>query len=217
MRLIITGTTGMIGEGILLEMLENKDIESVLSVSRRGCGVQHPKLEEYVVPSFLDLKQDDIRLNNYDACFFCAGVSSVGKSEKEYTLLTYDTTMAFARAVGSKSKCTFVYVSGSGTDSTEKGSLMWARVKGKTENDLLKMDFKAVFAYRIGAVVPVKLQKYVQPYYKYLSWLIPIWKKLAPNSICSMKDLGRSFLYVSQKGYEKNVIHVKDIRKMIQL
>jgi uncharacterized protein YbjT (DUF2867 family) len=135
------------------------------------------------VPDFLLLKEGDERLKGYDACFFCAGVSSIGKKEPEFTRLTYDTTLAFAHAVGPKPAMTFVYVSGGGTDSTEKGSMMWARVKGKTENDLIKLPFKQVFAFRPGFMKAVEGQKRVLKYYKYVAWLFPVIKIMLPRSI----------------------------------
>jgi aspartate aminotransferase-like enzyme len=216
MKIIITGTTGMIGEGVLLECLDHQDITEILSVSRKPCGKSHPKLKEYIVPSFLDLKPNDDSLQNYDACFFCAGVSSIGKDEAEFTKLTYDTTITFAKAIGANPHSTFIYVSGSGTDSTEKGSQMWARVKGKTENDLMKMPFKKAFGYRIGAVTPTKLQSFVLPYYRYLSWLVPIWKFIAPNSINSMEQVANSMIKISKEGYKQNIIFVKDIHAIAQ-
>src|SRR5262245_931870 len=126
----------MVGEGVLLECLSSQNVTEVLSVSRRPTGRQHPKLKEYIVPEFLDLKPGDEMLRGYDACFFCAGVSSIGKDEAEFTRLTYDTTLTFARALAPNPQMTFMYVSGGGTDSSERGRMMWARVKGKTENDL---------------------------------------------------------------------------------
>jgi nucleoside-diphosphate-sugar epimerase len=130
MKIIITGTTGMVGEGVLFECLAHPQITEVLSVSRKPSGVTHPKLKEYIVPDFLALQENDEKLKGYDACFFCAGVSSVGMKESEYTRITYNTTLNFAKAVNPNPQMSFVYVSGSGTDSSEKGKLMWARVKG---------------------------------------------------------------------------------------
>ena len=151
MRIIITGSTGMIGEGVLLECIENPAIEEILSVSRKPAGIKHPKLKEYIVPDFLALKESDERLKGYDACFFCAGVSSVGMKEDVYKQITYDTTIHFAECLNPNPGMTFIYVSGGGTDSSEKGRLTWARIKGKTENDLMKMPFKNVFGYYAAA------------------------------------------------------------------
>lgn len=211
MNIIITGTTGMIGEGVLLECLKHPQITKILSVSRKPCGIEHPKLTEYLVPDFLALQPNDPKLTGYHACFFCAGVSSVGMSEEQYERLTYDTTIAFARATGPNPQMSFVYVSGSGTDSSEKGRMHWARVKGKTENDLMKMPFKQAFGFRIGAVEPTSGQKRVLKYYKYFAWLIPVLKVLLPKTISSMSDVAHAMIHASRNGYPENVIQVSDI------
>lgn len=212
MKVIVTGTTGMVGEGVLIECLAHPQVTDVLSVSRRSTGVTHPKLKEYIVPDFLSLKKDDERLNGYDACFFCAGVSSVGMTEADYTRISYDTTIAFAKAVSPNPQMSFVYVSGGGTDSTEKGRVMWARVKGKTENALMQLPFKQAFAFRPGFMEPTEGQRNVLTYYKYLSWLFPVIRIIMPNIITTMSQVGQAMIQAAQKGYEKNVIEVKDIR-----
>jgi hypothetical protein len=216
MKVILTGTTGMVGEGVMLECLNNQQISEVLSVSRKPTGYSHPKLSEYIVADFLNLKENDPKLKGYDACFFCAGVSSVGMKEAEYKHMTYDTTLHFAKALSPNSNMSFVYISGAGTDSTEKGRLMWARVKGKTENDLIKLSFKQAFGFRIGFLIPTPGQKYILKSYRYVMWLIPIMKILFPNSICSLQQVGRAMIYAVRKGYEKNIIQVKDIKKMAE-
>jgi uncharacterized protein YbjT (DUF2867 family) len=212
MRIIITGSTGMIGEGVLLECLANPQITEVLSVSRKATGKRHPKLNEYVVTDFLSLKENDARLTGYDACFYCAGVSSVGMKEDEYTQITYETTLHFAKAVGPNPAMSFVYVSGGGTDSSEQGHMMWARVKGKTENDLMKLPFKQAFGFRIGFVKPAVGQVHVLKYYPYVSWLFPVIKRLLPNMYSSMRQVTLAMIFVCKNGYSTNVIHVKDIR-----
>lgn len=202
----------MVGEGVLLECLSHPEITEVLSVSRKPTGITHPKLKEYIVADFLSLQEKDEKLLGYNACFFCAGVSSVGMKEEEYRRITYDTTMNFAKALNPNPKMTFVYVSGGGTDSTEKGRMMWARVKGKTENDLMKLPFKQAFGFRIGFLIPNPEQKRVLKYYKYVSWLTPIIKLVFPNIITTMKQVAEAMIYVSQNGYQSNVIYVKDIK-----
>jgi uncharacterized protein YbjT (DUF2867 family) len=214
MKVILTGTTGMIGEGVLLECLNHDQVEEVLSVSRKPTGLAHPKLKEYIVPDFLSLPENDEKLTGYDACFFCAGVSSMGMTEEEYRRITYDTTLNFARALHPGPHISFIYVSGGGTDSTEKGRMMWARVKGKTENDLMKLPFKQAFGFRIGFVIPNPEQKRVLKYYRYVSWLIPLIKLLFPNIIASMKQVALAMLYVSKNGYTRNVIFVNDIKEL---
>lgn len=214
MKVIITGTTGMIGEGVLIECLAHSSISEVLSVSRKPTGKSHPKLKEYIVSEFLSLKEDDEILKGYDACFFCAGISAVGKTEEEYRKITYDTTLHFAKVLNPNPKMSFVYVSGGGTDSTEKGRMMWARVKGKTENDLMKLPFKQAFGYRIGFVKPAVGQIHVLKYYSYVSWLFPVIKTLFPFMYNTMKQVTKSMIYVAENGYESNIIHVKDIKKI---
>ena len=214
MRVIITGSTGMIGEGVLLECLAQPQITEVLSVSRNPSGIAHPKLKEYIVSDFLSLKTNDDKLKGYEACFFCAGVSSVGMEEEEYRRITYDTTLHFAKALNPNPQMSFIYVSGGGTDSSEKGRMAWARIKGKTENDLMKLPFKQAFGYRIGFVIASPGQKRVLKYYKYFTWLIPFIKEVFPNFISSMKQVALSMIYASQNGYKQNVIYVKDIKYM---
>jgi hypothetical protein len=150
-KAIITGVTGMVGEGVLQECLLHPDVEKVLVISRKSCGVAHPKLTEILHTNFYDLYPISDQLNGYNACFFCLGVSSVGMKEEQYYSLTYTLTMHMAEILAKQNpEMTFCYISGAGTDSTEKGRINWARVKGKTENDLMKLPFKKVFACRPG-------------------------------------------------------------------
>ncbi len=214
MKIIITGATGMVGEGILLECLDQPQVTEILSVSRKPSGRLHPKLKEYIVSDFLSLQPNDEKLRGYDACFYCAGISSVGMKEDIYRRITYDTTLNFARTLNPDPQMTFVYVSGAGTDSSEKGRLMWARVKGKTENDLMKLPFKQAFGFRLGFLVPAPGQKRILKYYKYVTWLIPLIKIVFPNMITSMSQVALAMIYVAQNGYERNVIYVKDIKIM---
>jgi len=214
MKIIITGTTGMIGEGVLLECLADPQITEVLSVSRKPIGKSHPKLKEYIVPDFLSLKEDDEKLKGYDACFYCAGVSAVGMKEEDYKRITYDTTLHFAKVLYPNDAMSFIYVSGGGTDSSEKGRMMWARVKGKTENDLVKLPFKQTFGFRIGFVRPATGQQNILPYYKYVKWLFPIVRVLLPNIYSTMKQVAQAMIYLSKNGYNRNVIYVKDIHKV---
>ncbi len=210
-KIIITGTTGMVGEGVLLECLASPMVTEVLSVSRKPTGMQHPKLKEYIASDFLALKANDPMLQGYDACFFCAGISSIGKKEPEFTRATYDTTLNFARAIGPNASTSFIYVSGAGTDNSEKGRLMWARVKGKTENDLIKMPFKNVFAFRPGLMIATKGQKNLLKLYKNFSWLIPVLKIIMPSSISTLQQVAQAMINAASNGYEKNQVEVKDI------
>jgi uncharacterized protein YbjT (DUF2867 family) len=214
MKIILTGATGMIGEGILIECLNDPRVSEILSVSRRPSGKTHLKLKEYIVPEFLDLPENDNKLVGYDACFFCAGVSSVGMEKPQYKKLTYDTTMAFAKAIGRQPQLSFVYISGSGTDRTEKGRLHWARIKGKVENDLSKMGFKQAFGFRIGMMIPAEGQQFVLKYYNYLGWMSPFFKLVFPNIISTMRQVANAMIRVCTEGYNSDVIYVKDIRKL---
>src|SRR3990172_6835651 len=155
-KAIIFGATGMVGEGVLHEALNNLSVESILVIGRRSCGVRHQKLSEILHQDFYDYASLANRLTGYNACFFCLGVTSVGKTEEEYRRLTYDLTMAAARTLSRlNAEMVFCYVSGLGTDSSEQGRSMWARVKGKTENDLMKLPFKAAFMLRPGFISPM--------------------------------------------------------------
>ena len=211
-RAIITGATGMVGEGVLHECLQHEDVEAVLVINRKPCGIIHPKLKEVIHTDFFNLSSIEQQLANYNACFFCLGVSSVGLKEPEYTRLTYTLTMNFAETVlKQNSDMTFCYISGASTDSSEKGRMMWARVKGKTENDLMKLPFKQVYNFRPGVIEPTKGLKNTLVYYKYFGWLIPIIKLAAPNYITSLNQIGLAMINAAIKGYEKQVLEVKDI------
>ncbi len=207
---IITGATGMVGEGVLNECLQSNDIEKILVINRKPCGITHSKLKEIIHTDFYDFSSIENELVNYDACFFCLGVSSVGKNEKEFNHLTYTLTMHVAQTLATLNlHMTFCYISGA--DSSEKGRIMWARVKGKTENDLMKLPFKMVYNFRPGILQPTKGLKNTLFYYKYFGWLIPIIKLLAPKSICTLKQLGIAMINSAIKGYEKQILEVSDI------
>ncbi len=213
MKVIVTGASGMVGEGVLLECLNNSRISEVLVVGRKHCGHNHSKLKEIIHSNFHDLTPIETSLANYNACFFCLGVSSVGMKEPEYTKLTYDLTMHFAGKLSKHSPgMQFCYISGAGTDGSEKGRLMWARVKGKTENDLKKLGFKAVYNFRPGMLIASEGQKNVLSYYKKLSWLLPIFKTLFPNMVSTLKELGLAMIHAVLIGYEKDTLEVKDIK-----
>lgn len=217
MKVIITGATGMVGEGVLFECLRNEKVSHVLSISRKPYGLQHPKLKELIVPDFMQLDKfaDDIK--GYDACFFCAGISSVGMKEDKFTHITYDTTLAFAKSLikgNGNNNTSFCYVSGASTDSTEKGRVMWARVKGKTENDLAKLPFKYEFNFRPGVMQPFPEQKNWRGSFKLI---VKIIKALAPKYVLTLEELAKAMIHVVSKGYEKNILEVKDIRKAANL
>lgn len=213
LSVMITGATGMVGEAVLMQALQDDRIERILIVNRRSSGYHHPKLTEIIHENFFSLDPLRSRLQGYNACLFCLGVSSVGMKEDPYTSLTYTLTMHVAALLSQENAgMTFCYVSGAGTDGTEKGRLMWARVKGKTENDLLKLPFAAVYNFRPGMLIATPGQKFVLPLYKYFEWMVPLVKLVAPNSICSLQELGKAMLAVCSMGYAKNILEVKDIK-----
>jgi hypothetical protein len=212
-KVIITGATGMVGEGVLIEALAHPQITEVLSLSRKSSGLSHAKLKEYLISDFLLLPDHDEKLKGYDACFFCAGVSSVGMKELEYSKITFDITCHVAKVLLKQNKdMTFIYVSGAGTDSSEKGRSMWARVKGKTENTLTKMGFKNVYNFRPGIMKPTPGQKNILKIYRSLGWLFPIIQLLFPNSSSTMKQIGLAMINSLTYGYEKQIIEVKDLK-----
>lgn len=211
-KVIITGATGMVGEGVLFECLQNASVSEVLIINRRHYEMQHPKLKELLVPDFFKLSDFAAQLTGYDACFFCAGVSSVGKKKGEFTKLTYDTTMAFAKALLEvNNNMVFTYVSGAGTDTSEKGRLMWARVKGKTENDLAALGFRGEYNFRPGIMYPFEGQKNWKKAYK---WLAKIIKMLAPKKVLPIGEVGKAMINCVTIGYPKNVLEIKDIRQL---
>ena len=209
---IITGATGMVGEGVLHECLQHPDVEKVLVLNRRPGGVQHPKLTELIHQDMSDLSSIRAQLTGYNACYFCLGVTSVGKKEPLYRKLTYDLTLGAARTLlAVNPQMTFSYVSGAHTDSSEKGNSMWARVKGKTENDLLKLGFAHAYMFRPGYLTETPGLKNAHPFYKYLRWLVPVLKRFFPNAGCSLKELGLAMIHVTLRGYSKNILEVSDI------
>jgi hypothetical protein len=211
-RVIITGATGMVGEGVLHECLHHPDVEQVLVINRRPCGVSHPKLKEVIHLNFQDLTPVESQLVNYNACFFCLGVSSVGMKEQQYHKLTYDLTIHFAETLSSLNPgMTFCYVSGSGTDSSEKGKRMWARVKGKTENKLMQLPFKKAYMFRPGFMKPTEGMKNTLKGYGFFTWMYPALRPLFPNFVCTLKEVGVAMINTVRKGYSKSILEVADI------
>jgi len=209
-RAIVTGATGMVGEGVLHECLQHPRVEAVLVINRKPCGVTHPKLKEIIHSDFFDISPIASQLSGYNACFFCLGVSSVGMKEPEYYRLTYTLTMHVAQVLSRvNTDMTFCYVSGGSTDSTEKGRMMWARVKGKTENDLAKLPFKQEYNFRPGMMKPTKGLKNTLKYYKYINWLYPVFRFFGIAS--TLAELGQAMINVVLHGYPKPVLEVKDI------
>lgn len=214
MKVIITGSTGMVGEGVLLECLCNSNVKEILIVNRRPYeGKRNPKLTELIVPDFLHLEEVEEQLKGYDACFYCAGKSSVGINEEDYTRITYDTVMYFAKALLSFNPgMTFCHVSGTGTDSTEKGKIMWARVKRKAENNLMKLPFKTVYNFRPALMKPTAGQKYLSGYNKVYPVLYPVLRLFMSGKACMMQEIGQAMINGVLKGYPKHILEVKDIK-----
>jgi len=212
MKVILTGATGMVGEGVLLECLANPAVERVLSVSRRSCGREHPKLRELLVPDFRELGAVEAELVGYDACFYCAGVSSVGMKEAEYAVVTYDTPLAFVGTLARLNPgMTFVHVSGRSTDSTERGKIMWARVKGKAENALMRLPFKAVYNFRPGLMKPVPGQKKVWGGFLF-PVLYPVLRLFFPGM--PLADVARAMINAARFGAPQRVLEVADMREL---
>lgn len=212
MKVILTGASGMVGEGVLIECLEHPEVEKVLVAGRRPCGRSHPKLSEVLTNDFTNLSAVEDNLAGYDACFFCAGVSSIGKSEDEYYKITYELTVNFAEAFKKQNpEAKFFYISGYGTDRTEKGKYMWARVKGKTENRLFEIFGKRANMFRPGYLKPTKGQRRILK--AYWGWQIsyPFMKLVMPKFTCTLKQIGLAMINCALNGYSKNILEVKDI------
>ena len=215
-KVIITGATGMVGKGVLLECLDHPEIDHVLTIGRSALGITNPKLTEVVHDNFLDYTHVKDQLSGFDACYLCMGVSAGGLKEEKYKELTYDFTLNLAKTlINLNPEMTCTYVSGEGTDSTEKGRTMWARVKGKTENDLLNLGFKQAFMFRPGAIIPLRgiksKTKAYQFMYDYFMWLVKLIKFLAPNSVVNTTQIGQAMINATRSGYDKQILRPRDI------
>ncbi|MFM2145885.1 MAG: hypothetical protein RL732_721 [Bacteroidota bacterium] len=215
LNVILTGATGMVGEGVLMECLDHPQVERVLVIGRRPSGIQHQKLRECVLQDFFDWSTVTKEISGYNACLFCLGTTSLGKKEEEYKKVTYDLTLQAAQSLVSQNPgMVFCYISGAGTDSSEQGRLMWARVKGKTENDLKKLPFRAVYNFRPGILIPTPGQKNILSFYHYLKGLFFIIRALAPGWVCSMKELGLAMINAAATGYVRDTIEIADIKAL---
>lgn len=214
-RAIITGATGMVGEGVLHECLHDPAIEQILLLSRRASGVQDDRVKEIILPDMQNLATIEGQLTGYDACFFCLGVSSVGIAKAEYERLTYDLTLQVAQTLGRLNPAmTFCYVSGAGTDSTERGRSHWARTKGRTENALLKLPFRQAFMFRLGYLHPTPGLRNTLPYYRYFTWLYPVLRRLFPNTASTLRELGQAMIQVALHGSGQSVLGVRAIVRL---
>lgn len=218
MNVVLFGATGMVGQGVLRECLLDNDVRRVVSIVRSSSGQQNKKLRELVVDNFLDLSSIAPELTGLDACIFCLGVSSAGMTEEQYSRITYEFTMEAARTlVKANPGMTFLYVSGSGTDSSERGKVMWARVKGKTENALLHSGFNAAYIFRPGFIQPLhgitsKTRLY-RAIYAISTPIFPVLRAIFPQYVTTTEQLGRAMLAVARDGYSKPVLDMRDISK----
>jgi uncharacterized protein YbjT (DUF2867 family) len=216
MRVILLGATGMVGQGVLRECLLDPGVESVLSLVRAPTAQRHAKLHEVVRRDLSDLSAIQGDLSGYDACFFCLGVSSIGMAEPDYRRVTHDLTMSVARALASQNPdMTFIYVSGTGTDSSGRGRTMWARVKGETENALLKLPFKAAYMFRPGFIRPmhgvVPKTKWLRSVYAVVGPLYPLLRALVPKYVTTTECVGRAMIDVARRGAPQRVLESQDM------
>ena len=209
MKIILTGATGFVGEGVLLECLNDTRVEKVLSISRRPCGHQHPKLEEYLVKDLMSLPDSGERLQGYDALFFCAGISSVGMSEEKYRPIAYDIPMHVAKVLPHKERMAYIFVSGAGTGGSTQ---MWAKVKRQTEEELQQLGFKRVFNFRPALMKPMKGQLHVKKMDKFLGWMFPLTKLIGGGN--TLSQVGQAMLNAAESGYGRTAIEVKDINAL---
>jgi uncharacterized protein YbjT (DUF2867 family) len=219
MKVILFGATGMVGQGVLRECLLDAGVKSILVVGRSPTGQQYAKLREILRDDFLDYAAIESELTGYDACFFCLGVSSVGMSEERYRHLTYDITLAAASTLAKLNpRMVFIYVTGRGTDSTEQGRLMWARVKGKTENDLLKLPFKAAYMFRPAAIQPLhgirSKTAWYQAAYVVAAPVLTLLNRIAPQYVTTTEQVGRAMIKVARDGYSRPVLESEDINSV---
>jgi uncharacterized protein YbjT (DUF2867 family) len=219
MRVIIYGATGMVGQGVLRECLVSRQIESVLIVGRSSSGVEHPKVREIVRPDLYDYSGLESELTGFDACFFCLGVSAAGMSEEQYRKISLDLTLAAARVlVELNPEMTFIYVSGSGTDSTEQGRMMWARVKGETENELMRLPFKAAYMFRPGFIQPLhgirSRTRLYRALYAAAGPLFPIFDAVIPSYVTTTERVGQAMIRVAQQGYPQHTLENADINAL---
>lgn len=221
LKVVLLGATGMVGQGVLRECLVDGSVERVLAIGRTPTGKQDPKLCEVSLPDFSEFRKIEAEVEGYDACFFCLGATSVGKTEAEYRAVTYDLTMMVAETlVKTNPGMTFIYVTGQGTDSSERGRIMWARVKGQTENALLRMPFKAAYMFRPGYIQPVHgvktRLKWIGAIYAVAEPLYPLMKAVLRGQILTTECVGKAMIAVAKDGAEKRVLEAKDINRICE-
>lgn len=219
MKIILFGATGMIGQGVLRECLLDPGVSEVLAIGRSALGRQHAKLREIVRADLYDLAPLEADLTGYDACFFCLGVSSAGMGEEQYRRVTYDLTLAVAKTLARLNPAmTFIYVSGEGADSSERGRVMWARVRGKTENDLLKLPFKAAYVFRPGIIQPLhgitSRTRLYRAGYAVVGALLPLLQRVAPNALTTTEQMGRAMLAAARRGAPQSILRNPEINRL---
>jgi uncharacterized protein YbjT (DUF2867 family) len=215
LKVLVTGSTGMVGEGVLQVCLDNPNIEKVVALNRRTVGFSHPKMTEILLPDFHQLNSVESQLKGLDACYHCMGISSIGTDEAIYKDITYTLSILLGETMSRLNPgSVFCYLSGAGTDATEKGKLGWARLKGRTENELSKMPFSAMYRYRPGFIKPLPGATHVQAFYKYVDWFFPIGKALFPEGFSTLEEIGRSMIQVTLKEDETKTLAGKDIRRL---
>ncbi|RKP55057.1 NAD-dependent epimerase/dehydratase family protein [Cohnella endophytica] len=212
---IVTGATGMVGEGVLHECLQHAQVERVLIVNRKPSGVSHPKLTEIVHADFQDLKPIRERLQGYDACLYCIGTSSVGMKEAEYSRVAHEIPTHMAKLLAELNPgMTFCYISADGADVSERGRSMWARVQGKTENVLMGLPFEQVYIFRPSYIHPTKGLKNAHRLYAFISWSYPLLRRLMPGYVTTLRELGTAMIHAVTRGYEKSVLKSRDFAKL---
>lgn len=221
MRVIVFGATGMIGQGVVRAALEALDVETVLAVGRSASSVAHAKLQELVHTDFTDFSPVESKLSGYDACFFCLGTSAAGMTEEDYRRVTYEFALAAATVlVRANPSMIFVFVSGAGTDSTGKSRFMWARVKGETENALLRLPFRGVYMFRPAFVQPVGGERsrtaMYRAFYLATGWLFPVLRVAFPRQVSTTRELGRAMLEVARHGAPSAIVESALIRKLAE-
>ncbi len=217
MNILLFGATGMIGQGVLRECLLDPNVQLVQTIGRTATNVQNPKLREIVHPDLSNYSTIESNLKNFDACFFCLGIGSAGMAEKDYERITYGITIAAAETLARLNpKMVFIYVSGTGTDSSEKGRMMWARVKGKTENALLRLPFAAAYMFRPGFIEPahgeISRNKLYRVLFTVVRPLLPLLRRAFPNQILTTEQIARAMLNLVNHPYPKHILEIKDIR-----